>query len=858
MKYPFLLYVLIFSMLIQFGCSMKKETRNFELIGDWKFRSSRNNEWLSATVPGCVHTDLLENKIIPDPFYRENELAVQWIEEYDWEYKTSFSIPSELESYSNIDLHFEGLDTYADVYLNDTLLLKADNMFIGWTVPVKTYLKSGENSLRIYFHSAVNVGMEKLRKVPYTLIANNELAPENMRTNVFTRKAPFHFGWDWSPRLVTCGIWKPIKIEAWNEIKMKDLYIKPVNIDTGQASYKAIVDVVSTNAPNVIFEVRVDKQPASSEEVTVKGGTTQVDIDFAIDTPEFWWTNGLGNHKLYDVEIRMMDGNRILQSISTRIGVRTLELVQQEDSVGHSFEFRLNGVPVFMKGANYIPSDIFTTRNTMANYNRVIGDALSANMNMLRFWGGAIYERDELYDMLDENGILAWNDFMFACNIQPDDSLQLSNIKKEAEYNVKRLRNHPSVALWCGNNENLRGWHDWGWRDRYSEEVTELLWNVYEKIFYQILPDAVEKYHPEIAYWPSSPQSVDNQPADRLSGDEHDWTVWFMDTPFTSYSQTVGRFISEYGLQSYPEMKTIKAFASDSDLSYRSPVMEHRQRSSMPWIAPDFNGNEMSRTYILRYYRPPDNFESFVYLSQLVQAEGIKYAIESHRRNMPYCMGTLYWQINDCWPTISWSSVDYFGRWKAMHYFVKKAFLPTYPIIFKDNENLKVSVANDNLRLEEVTLEVKLYDFSGTILWQEEIDTVLLANTSHVYLSFPQHELLSKGIPSRMVFEAVIKAENEVVADNLYYFDDCKALQFGKASIEKEFSKVGEDDYDVILSTDQLVKNVALFTSKSEGSFSDNYFDMIPGKTYKIRFTGNAENLEEDLYLMSVNKTYHD
>ncbi len=235
-------------MLIQFGCSVKKETRNFELIGDWKFRNSENSEWLSARVPGCVHTDLLENKIIPDPFYRENELAVQWIEEDDWEYETSFSIPSELESYTNIDLHFEGLDTYADVYLNDTLLLKADNMFIGWTVPVKKYLKSGENSLRIYFHSAVNVGMEKLRKVPYTLVANNELAPENMRTNVFTRKAPFHYGWDWGPRLVTCGIWKPIRIEAWNEIKMKDLYIKPVNIDTGQASYKAIVDVVSTNS----------------------------------------------------------------------------------------------------------------------------------------------------------------------------------------------------------------------------------------------------------------------------------------------------------------------------------------------------------------------------------------------------------------------------------------------------------------------------------------------------------------------------------------------------------------------------------------------------------------------------------
>ena len=857
MKAIFRLLVWTFFILIQFGCQMKNENRNFELEGDWYFRNSENTEWFRASVPGCVHTDLLENKIIPDPFYRENEKEVQWVEEADWEYKTSFTVPVELESFSNIDLHFEGLDTYADVYLNDSLILTADNMFLARTVPVRSYLKNGENILRIYFRSAVNAGMEKLRKVPYTLVANNELAPEDMRTNVFTRKAPFHYGWDWGPRLVTCGIWKPIRIEAWNDIKMQDLYIKPVNIDSQRASYNATAELVSAKRLTAELEVWVDNKPCSNAEIKIEEGTSQVEIAFAIDKPEFWWTNGLGNQKLYEVELHMREGNKKIQSISTKIGVRTIELVQQKDSIGNSFEFRLNNVPVFMKGANYIPSDIFTTRNTVKNYRRVIADAVNANMNMLRIWGGAIYESDEFYDMLDENGILAWNDFMFACNIQPDDSLHLLNIKKEAEYNVKRLRNHPSVALWCGNNENLRGWHDWGWRDLYSEEVTESLWGVYEKIFYRILPDAVKKYHPEIDYWPSSPQSIDNKPADRLSGDEHDWTVWFMDTPYSSYSQEVGRFISEYGMQSFPEMKTIRAFAEESDYSYRSPVMEHRQRSQMPWIAPEFNGNEMSKTYIDRYYNSPVNFESFVYLSQLVQAEGIKYAIESHRRNMPHCMGTLYWQINDCWPAISWSGVDYYGRWKAMHYFVKKAFQNVYPIIYEEDGNLIVSVANDNLQAEEITIELKLYDFSGKVLWNENIGTQLFANTSHKYLSIPLEELLSKGSRSQMVFETVLKAGNEVISGNLYYFVDCKKLQLAEASLKKDISKVGENEYEVILSTDYLVKNVALYSSNSEGSFSDNFFDMIPGKKYKIRYTGKADNLEESLYLMSVYETYH-
>jgi beta-mannosidase len=837
-----LILTLIFFSILLYSCDSRQKVITKVIDSSWQFRKAGDTIWLPAKVPGCVHTDLLASNKIIDPFYRKNEQSVKWIENADWEYSTRFNLSGEIASYPNIDLVFDGLDTYADVYLNDSLVLKADNMFLGWNVEAKKFLKKGVNTLRIYFHSAVKTGMAKLKKVPYLIMAANEIAPENERTNVFTRKAPFHYGWDWGPRLVTCGVWKPVKLVAWNEAKMNDLYTKPLNVSSEKATYNVSAAVESTGNLDAVLEVWVDFKKMASQKVELQPGVHNTGIEFTIDKPELWWPNGLGSQKLYKVELRLVKGNKILQTMSHRLGVRTLKLSREKDTTGTSFTFKVNGVPVFMKGANYIPSDIFTTRNTIDNYKRVVQDAVDANMNMIRIWGGAIYEGDELYDLLDEKGILAWNDFMFACNMQPDDSLHLQNIRKEAEYNVKRLRNHASIALWCGNNENLRAWNDWGWPAKVKPGQADTLWSVYKKIFYNILPEVVEENHPEITYWPSSPQGENNSPSNPKSGDDHDWRIWFGDVPFSTYAENTGRFISEYGLQSFPEMKTIRAFANDSDMSYRSPVMEHRQRSLMPWIGEGFNGNEMINTYIKRYYKPSKDFESFVYLSQVMQAEGVKFAIESHRRQMPHCMGSLYWQINDCWPTMSWSSVDYFGRWKALHYFVREAFKPVLPVIFRDGTDLKIAVANDKLKAEEHQLEATLYDFSGKELWKHSKTIVLAANTSQVYLSVPEKELEAKGNPIRMVLEVKVKDGQNEIAENLFYFRDIKILSLGKPEIVKTVEKTGSRIFKITLVSNTLVKNVAL-SSASEGRFSNNFFDMLPGKNYTINFSG--ESLDE-------------
>lgn len=835
-----------------FGCSEQNQVVIEEINSDWQFRKAGDNEWLSANVPGCVHTDLLEHEKIPDPSFRKNELDVKWIEDADWEYTTTFNLSPEMADFANLDMQFEGLDTYADVYLNDSLLLNADNMFLAYTVPAKKFLKQGENTLRVYFHSAVKVGMEKLKKVPYLIMAANELAPEDERTNVFTRKAPFHYGWDWGPRLVTCGVWKPIKIIAWEEVKMKDLYVKPKRVSEELANYTAMATVDATGNMEAEMEVWVDDAKIANKAVQIEAGNALLECDFSIENPELWWTRGLGGQKLYNVELRLKTKGNTVQKLSHRIGVRTIELSRQKDSTGTSFTFKVNGVPVFMKGANYIPSDIFTTRNTIENYKRVVNDAVDANMNMLRFWGGAIYENNELYDLLDENGILAWNDFMFACNMQPDDSLHLENIREEAEYNVKRLRNHASVALWCGNNENLRAWREWGWQEKVTKEQGEILWGVYKKIFHQILPAAVEKYHPEVTYWPSSPQGENNESSNPHSGDDHDWRIWFGHVPFSTYAENTGRFVSEYGLQSFPEMKTVKAWASDEDLAYRSPVMEHRQRSMMPWIAEGFNGNEMIKTYIKRYYKEPKDFESFVYLSQVMQAEGVKYAIETHRRQMPHCMGTLYWQLNDCWPTMSWAGVDYFGRWKALHYFVREAYKPILPVIFKDNNEIKISIANDNLESQKHFLNLTLFDFNGKELWNKATEIELIGNSSKTYMAIARNELTNKGNPSQMVLEVTVNKGDSTVAENFFYFNDVKDLNLESPNIETSIQKIEENNYIVNLKSDKLVKNISL-SNASEGRFSNNFFDMLPAKDYSIRFSGN---LEGDVEIKSMVDSY--
>ncbi|HKK67072.1 MAG TPA: hypothetical protein VJ946_02630, partial [Bacteroidales bacterium] len=535
-------------------------------------------------MPGTVHNDLLDNGVINDPHYRMNEDKIQWIEDEAWEYRTTFEVDAGMLAHNNIILDFKGLDTYASVMLNGEEILNTDNMFINWTVDVKDNLQAGTNQLKIHFFSPVKEGMKKLTKLDYIVPAVNEQAPEGEKTNVFTRKAPFHYGWDWGPRLVTSGIWRPVVLKAWDNAVVESAYVTTQSIKNNAALVSGHINVDASKAGDYNLSLLIDGKPVElAGQVTLNEGQSLIPFDFEIPEPKLWWSNGLGEPYLYDLTFQLKKEEVVIDEYQLDFGVRTLKLVQEPDDVGRSFYFELNGVPVFMKGANVIPSETLTPSVDNETYSRLIDNAVEANMNMLRVWGGAIYEEDLFYNLCDQNGILVWQDFMFACAVQPGNEAHLQNIKKEAEYNVKRLRNHASVALWCGDNENYHGWHEW-WVDILEPEVEAYLKETYHRISTEILADAVEEYAPHIEYWPSSPMAYGHEKADRKSGDEHDWTIWFGQKPFSAYEEDVPRFVSEYGLQSFPDMHTIKKFSKPQDRDVDSQVMRHRQRSNMEYV----------------------------------------------------------------------------------------------------------------------------------------------------------------------------------------------------------------------------------------------------------------------------------
>ena len=458
-----------------------------DLNANWEFKQADTDEWMQANVPGYAQSDLIQLGKIEDPWFRTNENAVRDLENKDWEYKLSFHVFPEDLANDRADLLFEGLDTYADVFLNDSLIITADNMFRAWEKEVKSLLKSGENELRVYIHSPVKKGLEKLKALPYILQATSEQAPEEERTSIHTRKAPFHYGWDWGPRVIPSGIWRPVTLTFSNSATITDSFFDLRNLSDEKAEYRASVEIRAESDQNLQLAFQInDTEVEVREEISLKSGLDTVHFDFEIPNPKLWWTHQLGSQHRYDLTIMLLNGQDTLHYLEKKLGVRTIELIQEEDEVGHSFYFKLNGKPVFMKGANYIPTDYFVANQTRIDYEKVIKAAVDVNVNMLRVWGGAIYENDDFYELCDEYGLLVWQDFMFACAVQPTGDLHMENIKAEAEYNVRRLRSHPSMALWCGNNENLTAWIEWGWKDDYEQPISDSLWNGYEQIF---LPD---------------------------------------------------------------------------------------------------------------------------------------------------------------------------------------------------------------------------------------------------------------------------------------------------------------------------------------------------------------------------------
>ena len=825
------------------------------LNNDWSFQSAVElsprieelgqgikSDWYKTQIPNTVLNALFENKLIEDPFLRNNEARLQWLEKNDWIFQKRFDATPEMLNSNHAELILNGLDTYADVYLNDALVIKGDNMFRTWKADVRGYLRTKDNILKIYFTSPLT----KEKTASDNSYTDLPAIPEN--TRIFTRKAGFHYGWDWGPRFVTCGL-QNAEIQTWNDMRLTDVYFKHTRLDTVKATIQAQVMVESSSETNVTVNIKFGDL-SFSQKAFVSTGTNIVYVDIVIPSPKLWWTHNLGKPYLYDVKIDATTEGGQKDEKFMKHGLRKLELVQEKDVIGESFYFRLNGIPIFAKGSNMIPMNFFQERVKKQDISKVIDGAIGANMNMLRVWGGGIYQPDAFYQECDEKGLLIWQDFMYACAMYPGDDVFLENARLEAVEQVQRLRNYSCLALWCGNNEINEAWHNWGWQPRFNPDQKAYIWKAYQDLFQKILPQVVRENASEIPYYESSPRFGRYNNKSYTEGDNHDWFVWHDEKPFEHFEEKIPRFASEYGFQSFPEWKTIQSFSEVQDQKLESEVMLAHQKHP--------KGNALMKKYMDRTYRTPKSFADFVYVSHLVQADGIRRAIEAQRRSKPICMGSLYWQLNDVWQSASWSSMDNFGRWKALHYYARDAYANVLasPVLTKDS--LKIHIVNDQLDTVEGELLVQVMDFKGRTFFMDGRYVTINANSTGVYYNNIVKNLLQEQNPKTSLILVSFRPKNRPTMYRTAYFVPPKDLVLEKEVKLVTEVTIAEGGYNIRLQSPSLLKNVCL-SLDTEGSFSDNFFDVVPNQTYNVFLKTNVASLLEvykALKIKSLVETY--
>jgi beta-mannosidase len=611
-------------------------TSTINLCGKWQFRQKGKGAYLPATVPGSVHTDLLANKLIPDPFAGDNELKLQWIEQTDWEYQREFVVTAKLLRQQRVELVCEGLDTVAAITVNGSKVASVENMFIGYRFNVKQILRPGRNSIHVHFTAPATY--IKMHRHLCTCTPPND----PMGGSCVIRKEPCSFGWDWGPRLATSGIYLPIRIEGRPAWRISAVDVRQTH-RIGAVSLSCVPAIDARSSKGISWRSRLS--------INGKLVAESKSLHLTVKNPKLWWPNGLGAQPLYTLTVELLHNGALVDTWTRRIGLRTITLDRHKDEWGQSFQFLVNGVPVFAKGANWVPAHSFQASVTREMYDDLLTSAVQANMNIIRAWGGGVYENDEFFDLCDEKGLLVWQDFMFACGLYPGNPAFLASVTREFEYQIPRLAHHASLALWCGNNE-LEMWL------KGIIETPERK-KAYEDIFYRILPAVTKRLNPARPYWPCSPHNPwgyeKGLVAGEKGGDTHDWAVWHGRMRPDHFERTNNRFVSEYGMQSYASIETTRQFADPKAVNVFDAVMENHQKCA--------SGNSLIFHYIAQQYRFPRDFASLVYLSQANQAYVVKTAAEHYRRSMPRTMGSIYWQINDCWPVASWASIEFGGRW---------------------------------------------------------------------------------------------------------------------------------------------------------------------------------------------------
>ena len=720
---------------------------------NWEF--FYKNKFYSATIPGQIHTDLFNNKLIPDPFIGNNENKLKWIDNQEWIYKTNFDVKK--NNFDNLDLVFDGLDTYAKVFLNDSLIISANNMFRGWEFDAKNILKEKNNEIKIIFSPTSKYDSIEASKIPYIL-------PQDSRT--YSRKAQFQYGWDFAPKFLGCGIWKNVYLRAWNKAKINSVKFNTESFNDSIAKINFEFEIFSKQKSSFLVRISSNSFEKTYKDSLIEliDGINNLKMKLEIPNPQLWWSNGIGKQNLYNFLFEFEnDSVKIIDSL--KVGIRKIELVQQKDSIGENFYFKLNNIPIFIKGANYVPQDVFTARVNFNDYKKIILSAVNSNMNMLRVWGGGIYADDEFLNLCDEFGILVWQDFMFANSMPPGDSLFFENVKTEATENIKRIRNHPSLALWCGNNEIEEGWFNWGWQKQfnYTENDIKNIWNDYKNIFHKLLPELVSNLNPEINYISSSPKLGWGNKESLHSGDMHYWGVWWGNLPFEEYEKNIPRFMSEFGFQSSPPLKSINKFAGEINFTFSAAAIKNHQKHS--------RGFKIIESYLKKYFRLPRSLTEYALSTQLLQSFGVAKAIESQRRAKPICMGTMFWQLNEPWPGFTWSAIDFYGEEKILYKTISNLYKPVLVTVEENKIDLNFYVISDLLKDTTAQLEIILFDLNRKFLKKFTKEIIIKADESKIYFTKSKKSILGSLNARNVFLEIKLKnSRKELLSMKKFYF----------------------------------------------------------------------------------------
>ena len=801
-------------------------SNRIELKGSWQVAGAGKK--VAVEIPGDVHSGLLAAGEIADPYWGTNELDLQHLHKEDWVFSRTFEVGAELLAAPSVYLHFDSIDTVAQVRVNGKEVGQSDNMFARQRFAIKQQLKKGINEIEVQIRSAENVAIERVAEMPYE-IPSSDYPVQSPHRNL-VRKVQCHAGWDWGCCLMAAGLYGEVYIAAAAPGRIEYVYTQQRH-KKGACSVEVSVEVEAATAATTELVLRLDGQE-HKKTVALKAGANALSETIEIKNPRIWWPAGYGEQPLYELTVEVA-GDRVAK----RLGLREVELVTEEDARGLGFKVCVNGLDIFAKGANWIPCDALPARQTRAALDELLTSAVEANMNMIRVWGGGQYESEDFYDLCDEKGLLVWQDFMFSCSTYPATKDFLKSVEEEARHQVKRLRDHACIALWCGNNEDLGAlnWYEVSRqnRDRYIVD--------YDRLTEGVLGRVVDECDPTRRFWPSSPCGGRGDYSDNWHddsrGDMHYWQVWHSGKSFDAYYDVVPRFCSEFGYQSFPSLETIRSYAPEDQFNVTAPIMEHHQRNP--------GGNSKITEMFTRYFRMPDGFANFVYLSQVQQGLAIKTAVEHWRHLRPICMGTLYWQLNDLWPVCSWSSLEYGGKWKLLHYMAKRFYAPTIVSAFQTREDaLEVWVTNDRPDTVDTNVSLRLFDFAGNELKRCDFAEKVAAGSAALQGKFSVADLVDARADVFSLFDLQVGDEH---FRNEHVFTTWKSCELPRAHIEVQVKALEAGKFSLTVSTDAPVFYLTLNAEGIGGEFDDNCFALLPNEEKILVFKAKTNDLTPDI-----------